>query len=336
MDGLRVVWVGRVGRRRRCPGPRGGWRPTVRRARGAHMRVPRTDGARPAYGRAGPSPRLAGPRPEGGTRRIRTAVPTLGPGAAVALAAAVALTLVLTIAPARPAGPRGPRGLPASRTAGPPSVNRGTPNTPAPSPGLQPAATGAAVPEPPGGPGPAALTAAEAQLLKELLDREAAAAWRARRARGPTPGLAAPPGWWTPVVAAAARVSGLPPALIAAVIQVESEGNPGAVSPAGAEGLMQLLPSTAAELGVTNIFDPIQNADGGARYLAAWLLRYSGGEQHCVTSPQDCPYALTVALAAYNAGPSAVARYGGVPPYPETERYISLVSQLFREYQAEG
>lgn len=145
-------------------------------------------------------------------------------------------------------------------------------------------------------------------------------------------GTPAPPGWRTAAVIAAAQTSGLPTALVAAVIQVESAGDPLAVSPAGAEGLMQLEPVTAAALGVHNIFDPRQNAIGGARYLATWLRVYGG--PNCVSHPTTCPDALSLALAAYNAGPGAVQRYGGIPPYPLVHLYVSEVEAIYQSYRA--
>lgn len=144
------------------------------------------------------------------------------------------------------------------------------------------------------------------------------------------------PAWWTPTIGVAAQKSGLPAALLAAVVQVESEGNPRAVSPAGAKGLMQLLPTTAAALGVRDIFDPLDNASGGARYLAEWLLMYAQGDGKCIPAPSSCPQALQLALAAYNAGPNAVRRYGGIPPYPETQRYVREVLALYAQYGAAG
>jgi len=108
----------------------------------------------------------------------------------------------------------------------------------------------------------------------------------------------------------------IPPGLLEAVIMVESGGNPQAVSPKGAIGLMQLMPATARELGVRNPFNPNQNLVAGARYLAEMLARYDGS--------------IPLALAAYNAGPAAVEKYNGIPPYPETVRYIEKVFQAWK------
>jgi soluble lytic murein transglycosylase len=103
--------------------------------------------------------------------------------------------------------------------------------------------------------------------------------------------------------------------LIEAVIRVESGGNPGAVSPKGALGLMQLMPQRAAELGVRNPFNPIENLDGGVRHLRDLLERFGGN--------------LTHALAAYNAGEAAVRTHQGVPPYAETRDYVRKVRALY-------
>lgn len=113
------------------------------------------------------------------------------------------------------------------------------------------------------------------------------------------------------IVADSADRHGLSPELLYSVIHRESAFNPCAVSYKGALGLMQLMPGTAAELGVQNPFDPRENVDGGARYLKRMLASFDGD--------------LSLALAAYNAGPGAVERYDGTPPYRETQNYVSAI-----------
>jgi len=103
--------------------------------------------------------------------------------------------------------------------------------------------------------------------------------------------------------------------LLASVIQAESNGNTLAVSRAGAQGLMQLMPSTASDLGVHNAFIPEQNIGGGTAYLDQLLTRYRDN--------------IALALAAYNAGPAAVDRYHGIPPYAETRAYVARVIRTF-------
>jgi hypothetical protein len=104
---------------------------------------------------------------------------------------------------------------------------------------------------------------------------------------------------------------GVSPRLVAAIIEAESEFNPRAVSRKGARGLMQLMPSTAASLRVGDLHDPFENVEGGVRHLRTLMDRYRG----------DLPRVL----AAYNAGDAAVINYGGVPPYPETRRYVRKI-----------
>lgn len=103
--------------------------------------------------------------------------------------------------------------------------------------------------------------------------------------------------------------------LLASVVKAESGGNARAVSRTGARGLMQLMPGTARDLGVDDAFKPDQNINGGAKYLDALLTQYKNN--------------LSLALAAYNAGPAAVARYHGVPPYRETRAYVARVEREF-------
>ncbi|MCQ2736448.1 MAG: lytic transglycosylase domain-containing protein [bacterium] len=107
---------------------------------------------------------------------------------------------------------------------------------------------------------------------------------------------------------------GIDPAFVMAVMAVESGFNPDAVSPAGACGLMQLMPETARAMRVSDIFDSEQNTRGGIRYLKSLLKRFG---------------TIQLALAAYNAGPDAVERFGGIPPYPETEEYVRIVTEIY-------
>ena len=121
-------------------------------------------------------------------------------------------------------------------------------------------------------------------------------------------------------ITAAAKKYGLDPALLAGLVKQESGFNPNAGSPAGARGLTQLMPATAAGLGVTNVLDPAQSLEGGAKYLRQQLDAFDGD--------------VTRALAAYNAGPGAVQRYGGVPPYAETQNYVRAVQANATAYRA--
>ncbi|HEX5352466.1 MAG TPA: lytic transglycosylase domain-containing protein [Rhodanobacteraceae bacterium] len=120
-------------------------------------------------------------------------------------------------------------------------------------------------------------------------------------------------------IRASARLTGVNAALLRAVIHAESGFNPRALSYKGAQGLMQLMPDTAFELGVGDAFDPAENISGGARYLAMLLHDYHGD--------------VKLAAAAYNAGAAAVAQYGGVPPYAQTRVYVKRVALLYQRYR---
>lgn len=120
-------------------------------------------------------------------------------------------------------------------------------------------------------------------------------------------------------IAMAARESQLEPALIRAVIHAESAFKAAAVSKTGAQGLMQLMPATANELGVSDAFHPEQNILAGSRYLAQLLKRFNGD--------------IVLACAAYNAGASRVEQYNGVPPFPETQAYVERVQILLKRYR---
>lgn len=114
----------------------------------------------------------------------------------------------------------------------------------------------------------------------------------------------------------AAKAYGVDPALVRAVVWVESRYDPYAVSPRGARGLMQLTADTAREVGVTNPFDPRQNVFGGTKYLSRLIKQHDGD--------------VALALASYNAGPATVRRFGGLPPYSETAEYLTRIRRRFR------
>ncbi len=124
-----------------------------------------------------------------------------------------------------------------------------------------------------------------------------------------------------PLIAQSALAAGLPHALVAAVISVESGFNEKAVSPKGAKGLMQLMPGTARRYGVADVFDPAQNIKGGTAYLRDLMALFNND--------------VSLVLAAYNAGEDAVAKYGRkIPPYPETRKYVQLVLARYQPEKA--
>lgn len=121
-------------------------------------------------------------------------------------------------------------------------------------------------------------------------------------------------------IRSAAVYNGVDESLIRAIIHAESAYHADAVSPKGAQGLMQLMPQTQAELNVRNPFDPAHNIAGGVRHLSSLLQEFDGS--------------VTLAAAAYNAGSGAVRKYGGIPPYAETREYVRRIRILHRRYQA--
>ncbi len=135
------------------------------------------------------------------------------------------------------------------------------------------------------------------------------------------PGDRAEPRAYDALIRRTARRYGVPPALVKAVVKTESNFQRHAVSRAGAQGLMQLMPSTATDLGIQDPFSPEQNIHGGTRYLRAMIDRFEGDWKH--------------ALAAYNAGPSAVDQYGGIPPYRETREYVERVLHYYHRYDGD-
>jgi soluble lytic murein transglycosylase-like protein len=125
---------------------------------------------------------------------------------------------------------------------------------------------------------------------------------------------------YTPLIETAAKTHGVDVALVHAVITAESGYNPRAVSRAGAQGIMQLMPDTARRFGVQNSFDAAQNIDGGVKYLRELLTMFNGNRE--------------LAVAAYNAGENAVIRHGNrIPPYAETMHYVPKVLGFYREFQ---
>jgi len=132
-------------------------------------------------------------------------------------------------------------------------------------------------------------------------------------------GYARDPAQFEPIIASCSREFGVDSSLVKAVIHAESGYNPSAVSPKGAQGLMQLMPKTAQGLKVADCMNPSDNIRGGVRYLRFLLDTFKGNE--------------SLALAAYNSGLSKVAKYGGIPPYPETQDYVAKVLSYRNNYR---
>jgi len=116
------------------------------------------------------------------------------------------------------------------------------------------------------------------------------------------------------------KMHNMSPALVHAIIKAESDGRRTAVSSKGAKGMMQLMPFTSRQMNVKDPFDPIENVEGGIRYLKELIVAFDGN--------------ITNAVAAYNAGPNAVRKYGGVPPYKETREYVKRVLKLYSQYSS--
>jgi soluble lytic murein transglycosylase-like protein len=123
-------------------------------------------------------------------------------------------------------------------------------------------------------------------------------------------------------ITAASEVFSVDASLIRAIIHAESAYQPEALSPKGAQGLMQLMPATGKELQVSNVFDPVSNIAGGTKYLSILLQEFDDD--------------IDLAAAAYNAGPGAVHKYGGIPPYKETKEYVRRINILYRRYRSAG
>lgn len=126
--------------------------------------------------------------------------------------------------------------------------------------------------------------------------------------------------WMDEYVERFSRAHDLSPALVKAIIRAESNGERFAVSPKGAQGMMQLMPFTAKRMKVSDPFDPVENIEGGVKYIKELFGVFRGNLVHTV--------------AAYNAGPEAVRKYGGVPPYKETRQYVKRVLDYYRQYSS--
>jgi soluble lytic murein transglycosylase-like protein len=168
-----------------------------------------------------------------------------------------------------------------------------------------------------GSPSPSATSSTSFdQQLSQATGAQATSASTSSTAVGSTGSGSAP---YVQLIDSAAQKYGIDPAVLKGLIKQESGFNPNAGSSAGAQGLTQLMPGTASAMGVTDLHDPAQSIDGGAHYLKMQLDRFGGD--------------YSKALAAYNAGPGAVQRYGGVPPYSETQNYVKNVLAFAQQYR---
>jgi hypothetical protein len=165
-------------------------------------------------------------------------------------------------------------------------------------------------------------TTVSPRIISEQRVAENVIAPRVVSAAAPPKETSAPPSNIDEAVEQIAARNSLSAPLIHSVIKVESNYNPFAVSPKGAQGLMQLIPATARRFGVGDVFNPVQNIEGGAKYLKYLLNLYHDDSQ--------------LALAAYNAGEGAVAKYGTVPPYRETQNYLQQVANQLRKSKAKA
>ncbi|HEX5225572.1 MAG TPA: lytic transglycosylase domain-containing protein [Solirubrobacteraceae bacterium] len=162
-------------------------------------------------------------------------------------------------------------------------------------------------------------TAAGTTPASGVSSTDFASALQSATAAGTAPATGEAGGQYEGLVAAAAQRNGIDPAILHGLIQQESGFDPSSQSSAGAQGLTQLMPGTASSMGVSNPLDPAESIEGGARYLGQLLKQFGGN--------------TTDALAAYNAGPGAVSQYGGVPPYQETQDYVTKVLGYAEAYR---
>jgi soluble lytic murein transglycosylase-like protein len=169
----------------------------------------------------------------------------------------------------------------------------------------------------PGLPGQSSESGSFAAMLQAQMDAQGAPAQGGDDAAN-APAMV-PPQQIDALVNDNAQAQDVDPALIKAIIANESGFNANATSNVGAQGLMQLMPGTAAGLGVTDSYDPAQNVAGGTKYIKGLLERFNGD--------------VRLAVAAYNAGPGAVEKYGGIPPYAETQNYVQNVLASYAKYR---